>query len=114
MTDDIESTDSNAALVPAQTGEQELKALGEIARNLVEPFADSQKVSEIEATKRHAQSVAANFKVMVGLFILAALVLGLAYVALAKDNPVLAEKVIFAVVGFLGGLGVSKFIGQGG
>ncbi len=88
--------------------DKSLELLSVVAQNLVQPFTEAQKVSETEATKRHEISVRANSKVIYGAFGIGVLILGLAYVALFKDNSSLAEKIVVAVISFLAGLGVGR------
>ncbi len=94
-------------------GPVELQALGAVIKGLVEPFADSQKTTEFEKTKRTQIEADTSRTMLRYSFGLAFFLVIVAVVALALGKDQLTEKIIFAVVGFIGGFGFGKISPHG-
>lgn len=86
----------------------EISAVTEMIRGAVEPFAESQKIVAIEGTKQTKIIVGAKLKMFWGICYLVTLILILAGLALYLDKDSITEKIIIAIVSFLGGLGIGK------
>lgn len=111
----VEKIESNeikeavSAELVKKTGEEEaIKLIGDIAGPIIDKLTEGQKFAAEEGTKRLKLLIDANLKVLISGFILSVLIIGLAYVALLKNNVELTEKIIFLVVGFFAGLGFGK------
>jgi len=98
-------TDDNNELV-------EVSAVSEIIKGAVEPFAESQKIVAIEGTKQTEIIAKAKTKMFWGICVLAALIIFLAAFALYLDKDQITEKVLIAIVSFLGGLGFGKQVNR--
>ena len=86
----------------------EISTLADMIQSAVEPFADSQKTVAKETTKQTEIVAKEKTKMFWGLCFLATLVLILAGIALFLNKEQITEKVIIAVVSFMGGLGFGK------
>ncbi len=86
----------------------EISTLADMVQSAVEPFADSQKIVARETTKQTEIIAKEKTKMFWGLCFLATLVLVLAGIALFLDKEQITEKVIIAIVSFMGGLGFGK------
>lgn len=86
----------------------EVSAVSEIIKGAVEPFAESQKVIAIESTKQTEIIVNAKTKMFWGICGLVTLIIVLAAFALYLDKDQVTEKIIIAIVSFIGGLGFGK------
>jgi len=86
----------------------EVSAVSEIIKGAVEPFAESQKIAAIESTKQTEIIVNAKTKMFWGVCVLTGLIILLATYALYLDKDQITEKVIIAIVSFIGGLGIGK------
>jgi hypothetical protein len=80
----------------------------DVLRIMAGPFAKAEGIGHVEQTKRHAITAEVEKKGIASAFWIAVGVLGLAGVALFKDQPQLAEKVILAVIAFAAGVGVGR------
>ena len=101
-------TDKNASELDSTGDLVEISAVSEIIRGAVEPFAESQKVAAIEGTNQTKIIVGAKLKMFWGVCYLVTLILILAGLALYLDKDSITEKIIIAIVSFLGGLGIGK------
>ncbi len=90
----------------------EVNAVSEIIRGAVEPFAEGQKIVAIETTKQTEIIANAKTKMFWGICVLTALIIFLAAFALYLDKDQITEKVLIAIVSFLGGLGVGKQVNK--
>ena len=86
----------------------EVSAVSEIIKGAVEPFAESQKVVAVESTKQTEIIVNAKTKMFWGVCGLIALIILLATFALYLGKDQITEKVLIAIVSFIGGLGLGK------
>jgi hypothetical protein len=75
-----------------------------------QPLAEAQKTVAMETTKQ--AQIAANVTTTVyrGFFIVGVLVIALAAAAMFTGKDQTAEKLVFALLGFLGGLGFAKWV----
>jgi hypothetical protein len=90
----------------------EISTISEIIKGAVEPFADSQKVVAHETTKQTNIIVSAKLKMFWGVCFLVTLIIVLAAFALYLDKDSITEKIIIAIVSFLGGLGIGKQVSK--
>lgn len=90
----------------------EISAISEIIKGAVEPFAASQKVVAHETTKQTDIIVGAKLKMFWGICVLVTLIIALAGFALYLDKDPITEKIIIAIVSFLGGLGIGKQVSK--
>ena len=90
-------------------GEQsDVEAFAGLIRSLSEPLANSQVVTAQEATKQTqimADTARSLFRGLIGI---ALSVVFLAAAALYSGEVQLTEKIVIALLGFLGGFGVGK------
>ena len=86
----------------------EVQSIAGLLRGLVEPFAKSQEFAEAEKTKRAQIEASTTTSFLRYSFGLAAVILAIAIAALFLGKDQMAEKIIFAVVGFLGGFAFGK------
>jgi hypothetical protein len=77
-------------------------------KGFVEPLAKSQEVAEIEKTKRTQIEANVASAVLRYSFGLAGVLVLVATVALFLGKDPFAEKIIFAVIGFVGGFAFGK------
>jgi hypothetical protein len=87
-----------------------VEGLAHVVRAVVEPLARSQEGVAKEATKQTEILARSYSKVFIGILILAGLVILLAGVALFLGKEQVTEKVLIALVGFLGGLGFGRTV----
>lgn len=86
----------------------EFVEFAEVMSGITVPLAQAQETSAKEATKQ-AQILAGTTKVLiVGAYILATLIIGLAAYAMYQGNSSMAEKIVIALLAFLGGFGLGK------
>ncbi len=90
----------------------EMSSLAEMVQGAVEPFAESQKKVAIETTKQTEIIAKEKTKMFWGICFLSALVIILAGIALFLGKDQITEKVIIAVVSFMGGLGFGRHSGK--
>lgn len=90
----------------------EMSALSELVKNAVTPFAESQTVVAQETTKQTEIIANTKLRMFWGVCVLAALILLLAGYSLSLGKDAIAEKVLIAVVSFLGGLGFGKQVSK--
>ena len=86
----------------------DIQAVAGLFRGLIEPFAKSQEFAESEKTKRVQIEAATLTSFLRYSFGLAAMILAIAVVALFLGKDQFAEKVVFAVIGFVGGFAFGK------
>ena len=90
----------------------EISALSEIIKGAVTPFAESQAVAAREGTKQTEIIAGAKLRMFWGVCFLATLIILLAGYALSLGKDSITEKVLIAIVSFLGGLGFGKQISK--
>ncbi|MCF6339050.1 MAG: hypothetical protein L3J84_14080 [Gammaproteobacteria bacterium] len=86
----------------------EIESIINLLKGVTEPLAKGQEVAEKEATKRAEIQAGVATKIIYGVILVAVLIVGLAAIALWKENSNLAEKLVIALLAFLGGLGAGK------
>lgn len=86
----------------------DVQAIAGLLQGLVLPIAKSQEYAEAEKTKRVQIEANTTTSLLRYSFGLAATILAIAVLALVLGKDQLAEKVIFAVVGFVGGFAFGK------
>lgn len=86
----------------------DVQAIAGLLQGLVQPIAKSQEYAESEKTKRVQIEANTTTSLLRYSFGLAGVILIIAVVALFLGKDQLAEKVIFAVVGFVGGFAFGK------
>lgn len=90
---------------PAQSTSNEIAAFSELIKGVVEPFTESQKVVAIETTKQTEITSKSRTKMFYGVCVLVTLIIVLAGIALLRGKDQITEKIIIAIVSFLGGIG---------
>ena len=86
----------------------EVQAIAGLFRGLVEPIAKSQEFAEAEKTKRAQIEAGTTTSFLRYSFGLAAVILAISVVAMFLGKDQMAEKIIFGVVGFIGGFAFGK------
>ncbi|MAI20792.1 MAG: hypothetical protein CMF28_06180 [Kiritimatiellaceae bacterium] len=86
----------------------EVSAVSEIIKGAVEPFAKSQEVAAKETTEQTKIIVKGKTHMFWGMCGLAVLIVVVSGIALFLDKEDVTEKIIIALVSFLGGLGFGK------
>lgn len=90
----------------------EISTLAEMVQSAVGPFAEAQKVVAVEATKQTEIIVLAKTKMFWGICGIVAGIIILAGMALFLEKEQITEKIIIAIVSFLGGLGFGRQSGK--
>jgi len=90
----------------------EVEALSGLLKNITEPMANSQVVAAKEATKQTKIIADTTRTVFRGLIGVAFAVIILAGVALVMKETQVTEKIVIALLGFLGGFGLGKSSGK--
>ncbi|MCP5194044.1 MAG: hypothetical protein H6987_13395 [Pseudomonadales bacterium] len=97
-----------------QGGPVELQAIGKVFESLVTPLARSQEIAAVEGTKRAELLAKIAHKGLLYFFAIAFSILAIAVLALFLDKDQLAEKIIFGVITFIGGLGIGRSMPKNG
>jgi hypothetical protein len=97
-----------------QGGPVELQAIGKVFEGLVAPLARSQEISAVEGTKRAEILASIAHKGLLYFFAIAFTILAIAVFALYLNKDQLAEKIIFGVITFIGGLGIGRSMPKNG
>ncbi len=92
----------------------EIQAMGEFFQGIIEPIARSQEISAQEGTKRAEILAAIAHKGLLYFFLIAFFILGIAVLAMFLEKDQLAEKIIFGVISFIGGLGIGRSMPKNG
>lgn len=90
----------------------QISALSEAFKGAITPLAESQKYIAQETTRQTEIISDAKLKMFWGVCVLVTLIIALAAFALYLNKDDITEKVLIAIVSFLGGLGFGK-IGKG-
>lgn len=107
MNTEVRTEESKVELVD-ENSHSEVEAFAGLIRSLSEPIANSQVVVAQETTKQTkivADTTKSLFKGLIGI---AFSVVVLAGLALYQGEVQLTEKIVIALLGFLGGFGVGK------
>ncbi|MFI2810947.1 hypothetical protein [Microbulbifer sp. JSM ZJ756] len=94
--------------VVASNNHEEVEAFAGLIRSLAEPITTSQIEVAKETTKQTQIISGITKSLLRGVFGIAFSIVLIAAFALFKGEAQLAEKVIFALLGFLGGFGFGK------
>lgn len=86
----------------------EVQAIAALVQGFVEPLARSQETAETEKTKRTQIEAKISATLLHYSFGLAGVLVIIAALALFLGKDQLTEKIIFAVVGFMGGFAFGK------
>ena len=86
--------------------------LSEVIRGVMEPFISHQKSVEEERTKQATIIGGIKLKMFWGVVFLVTLILILAAFAMYLNKDDISEKIIIAIVSFLGGIGSGIGIGK--
>jgi hypothetical protein len=100
--DDVIQKEKEAA------GVVEISAISEIIKGAVEPFSKAQEIVAQETTKQTEIISGVKLKMFWGICFIVTCILILAGFALYLDKDGITEKIIIAIVSFLGGLGIGK------
>ena len=92
----------------------ELQALGKMFQGFVEPIARSQEVAAKEGTKRAEILAKIAHRGLLYFFAVAFSILIISVIALFLGKDELAEKIIFGVISFIGGLGIGRSMPKNG
>jgi hypothetical protein len=86
----------------------DMASIGEMFRGVVEPLAEGQKAAAIERTKQTEIISKERTKKFWGACAIAGAVVVIAAIALYLGKDQLTEKILIAIVSFLGGIGFGK------
>ncbi|WP_111497922.1 hypothetical protein [Marinobacter bohaiensis] len=92
----------------------EIQAMGKFFEGIVEPIARSQEIAAKEGTKQAEIMAGIAHRGLFYFFAVAFVILGIAVAALFLDKDQLAEKIIFGVISFIGGLGIGRSMPKNG
>lgn len=92
----------------------ELQTLAHLFQGVLEPLAKSQEIAAIEGTKRAEILARIAHRGLMYFFSVAFIILFLAGAALFLGKDQLAEKIIFGVITFIGGLGIGRSMPKNG
>lgn len=92
--------------------EKDIQMLGAVISSFAQPMAQAQQTVAIESTKQTKIIAEATQKTYRGFFIVAIGILVLAGLAMWRDKDQITEKLIIALLSFLGGLGVGKSLNK--
>lgn len=92
----------------------EIQALGQLFQGVVEPLVKSQEIAATEGTKRAEILAKVAHRGLFYFFTIAFMILVIATIALFLGKDQLAEKIIFGVITFIGGLGIGKSMPKNG
>jgi len=96
--------------LPPSVSDKDAQMLAAAIGSFAQPLADAQKTAAVEATKQ-AQIIAdVTRSVYRGFFYIAVMIIALAGIAMLTGKDQTAEKLIFGLLGFLGGVGFSKWV----
>lgn len=105
----MEDDKKNSEVVEREEPELiDVSSLAEVVQGAVEPFAESQKVVAQETTRQTEIIARETTKKFWGMCFLASLIIALAGCALFLGKEQITEKVLIAIVSFLGGLGFGR------
>lgn len=104
------SIDDESIQVPMQQHEDQtqITQIADMVKGAIEPFAQSQSIAAQEGTKQTQILSNERTKMFIGAAILVGMILVIACIALFLNKDAITEKILIAVVSFLGGLGVGR------
>ncbi|WP_372879325.1 hypothetical protein [Spongiibacter marinus] len=92
----------------------EIQAMGKFFEGIIAPLAKSQEIAAIEGTKRAEILAKIAHKGLLYFFCVAFSILAISVLALYLGKDQLAEKIIFGVISFIGGLGIGRSMPKNG
>ena len=92
----------------------EIQAMGKFFEGIIAPLARSQEIAAVEGTKRAEILAKIAHKGLLYFFAVAFSILAISVVALYLGKDQLAEKIIFGVITFIGGLGIGRSMPKNG
>lgn len=90
----------------------DIQGIATILEGVVTPFAKAQEASEKEATKRTTILAKVAEKLIYAVVLIVVCVLILAAYSLSLEQNQLAEKIVIALLAFLGGLGAGRVLNK--
>lgn len=108
MTDQNEEAKAAEGEIVHSTGPQDMAVLKELIDGFAQPFLEVQK----EETKRAQIIAGIADKLIKYVFWIVALIVGLAFAALFMGETQLSEKIVFALLGLMGGFGIARSAGK--
>ena len=90
----------------------DVSVISEIIKGAIEPFAKSQEIVAKETTEQTRIIAKSKTHMFWGLCVLAMSIIIVAGMALYLNKENVTEKIIIALVGILGGLGLSKQVNK--
>jgi len=90
---------------PADTASTEAHIVKEVVEAFIGPLADAEKVKATEETKRYIAWVALVRESLRWVYLFAFAIFGLILLAYLKGDKEFSEKIIYALLGFVGGFG---------
>jgi len=90
---------------PAHPASTEAQIVKEVVEAFIGPLADAEKVNATEETKRYTIWVALIRESLRWVYLFAFAVFGLILLAYLNGDKEFAEKIIYALLGFVGGFG---------
>ncbi|ESP95044.1 hypothetical protein [Pseudoalteromonas luteoviolacea] len=110
----VDLVDTHSKSTVVDNGETvELNDVGKLVEGFLTPYIQGQQLVAAEATKRaeiQAKLIGRGLNYFFGI---AFLILAIALFALFTGKDDLGEKIIFAVITFIGGLGLGKSLPKG-
>lgn len=101
----MNTKENNQNSEPKQTLPPEAVVIKEAIESFIGPLADAEKVKAIEETKRYTVWFNLIRESIRWIFIFAFAILGFIILVYLYGDKELAEKIIFALLGFIGGFG---------
>ena len=95
-------------------GPVEIQAVGKFFQGIFEPLYRSQETVAKEGTKQAEILANIAHKSLLYFFLVALSILAIALVALYLGKDQLAEKIIFGVITFIGGMGIGRSMRKNG
>lgn len=90
---------------PAHPASTETHVVKEVVEAFVGPIAEAEKIKATKETKRYIVWVALIRESLRWVYLFAFAVFGLILLAYLKGDKEFAEKIIYALLGFVGGFG---------
>ncbi|MCW8879405.1 MAG: hypothetical protein OQJ89_06780 [Kangiellaceae bacterium] len=92
----------------------EVQAIGKFFQGIIEPIVKTQEIVAKEGTKQAEIMANIAHKGLFYFFAVAFVILAISIVALYLGKDQLAEKIIFGVITFIGGLGIGRSMPKNG
>jgi len=105
---------SSDSPIVSQSEPVELQAVAQLFQGVVEPITKAQKIVAEEGTKRAEILAKIARQGLLYFFSVAFCILAISVYALYLGQEALAEKIIFGVITFIGGLGLGRSMPKNG